>query len=171
MIPNSRACAKQAFFAELRGMSEHVVRLRPRYGEVDSMGVVYHAHYLVYFDVGRCEWLRAAGVPYAEVERRGFRLAVVDAGVRYLRPAHYDEELSVATRLEGVGAATVRFAYELRSGELRSGEPRGAAGLLATGHTRLGCLDTRNRPTRLPPEILAVLRRGISPPAPPSEKP
>lgn len=142
-------------------MSEHVVRLRPRYGEVDSMGVVYHAHYLVYFDVGRCEWMRAAGVPYADVERRGFRLAVVDADVRYLRPARYDEELSVATRLEAVGHASVRFSYEIRGG----------AGLLATGHTKLGCLDARNRPTPLPPDTVAALRRGMDAPPRPSERP
>jgi acyl-CoA thioester hydrolase len=140
-------------------MSEHVVRLRPRYGEVDSMGVVYHAHYLQYFDIGRTEWMRAAGAPYADVERRGFRLAVVDVGVRYLRPAVYDEELAVATRLEHVGGASVHFTYEVR----------GEAGLLATGHTRLGCLDQQNRPVRLPADTLAILRRGISAPARPSE--
>jgi acyl-CoA thioester hydrolase len=105
--------------------------------------------------------MRAKGVHYAEVERRGFRLAVVDAGVRYLRPAVYDEELSVATRLEAVGHATVRFSYEIRGG----------AGLLATGRTKLGCLDTRNRPTPLPPDTLAALRRGMDSPARPSERP
>ena len=142
-------------------MSEHVVRLRPRYGEVDSMGVVYHAHYLQYFDIGRTEWMRAAGMPYADVERRGYRLAVVDVGVRYLRPAVYDEELAVATRLEHVGGASLNFTYEVR----------GEAGLLVTGHTRLGCVDRNNRPIRLPAETLAVLRRGIPGSARPSETP
>jgi acyl-CoA thioester hydrolase len=142
-------------------MSEHVVRLRPRYGEVDSMGVVYHANYLAYFDIGRTEWMRAAGVVYAEMDRSGFRLAVVDAGVRYLQPAVFDEELSVATRLKAVGRATVHFTYEIR----------GRAGLLCTGHTRLGCLDTRNRPTGLPAEAYAALRRGMDGPARPSEGP
>jgi acyl-CoA thioester hydrolase len=149
------------FFAELTRMSEFVVPLRPRYGEVDSMGVVYHAHYLVYFDVGRTEWMRAAGTPYAEVERRGYRLAVVDAGVRYLRPARYDEPLVVAVTASEVGGASVTFTYELR----------GPAGLLATGHTRLGCLDRNNRPVRLPPETLATLRRGIPAGRGPSESP
>lgn len=149
------------FFAELTSMSEFVVPIRPRYGEVDSMGVVYHAHYLVYFDVGRTEWMRAAGTPYAEVERRGYRLVVVDAAVRYLRPARYDEALSLAVAAPEVGGASVTFSYELR----------GPSGVLATGHTRLGCLDRNNRPVRLPPETLAALRRGIPPGAGPSECP
>ena len=140
-------------------MSERVVAIRPRYGEVDSMGVVYHAHYLAYFDVGRTEWMRAAGTPYADLERRGFRLAVVEVDVRYLRPAHYDEELSLGTCVTEVGGASVVFAYELR----------GPGGVLATGHTRLGCLDQQNRPVRLPADALACLRRGMRPAATPSE--
>lgn len=140
-------------------MSEHVVPIRPRYGEVDSMGVVYHACYLVYFDVGRTEWMRAAGLPYAGLEARGFRLAVVDAGVRYLRGARYDEDLRLHTRLTEVGGATVTFTYELR----------GPAGLLATGHTRLGCLDISNRPARLPADARAALSRGIPAAGRPSE--
>lgn len=140
-------------------MSEHVVPIRPRYGEVDSMGVVYHAWYLLYFDVGRTEWMRAAGLPYADLERRGYRLAVVDAGLRYLRGARYDEDLRLHTRVSEVGGATVTFTYELR----------GPAGLLATGHTRLGCLDTANRPRRLPADAHAALAGGIPPAAPPSE--
>jgi len=142
-------------------MSERVVPIRPRYGEVDAMGVVYHAHYLVYFDVGRTEWMRAAGIPYAGLEARGYRLVVVDVGLRYLKPARYDEELSIATRVTEVGGASVLFAYELR----------GPAGLLATGHTRLGCLDHGNRPVRLPQDALTCLRRGIQPGPSPSESP
>jgi acyl-CoA thioester hydrolase len=142
-------------------MNERLVTLRPRYGEVDSMGVVYHANYLAYFDVGRTEWMRAAGCPYADLELRGIRLAVVDVGVRYIQPAHYDEELRLVTRVTQVGGATVTFGYELR----------GTAGLLATGHTRLGCLDRDNRPTRLPPDARECLGRGMRPEPGPSESP
>ncbi|HZL99463.1 MAG TPA: thioesterase family protein [Planctomycetota bacterium] len=124
--------------------------IRPRYGEVDSMGVVYHAHYLAYFDVGRTEYLRACGADYAELERRGFRLAVVDLAVRYLRGARFDDELRLAVLLTELGRASVRFEYELRRG----------AETLATGYTRLGCLDTRNRPTPLPADTLECLRGG-----------
>jgi acyl-CoA thioester hydrolase len=134
-------------------MSEFRVTIRPRYGEVDSMGIVYHAHYLVYFDVGRTECMRAAGTSYAELEARGFRLAVVEARVRYLRPARFDEELSLAVRVGHVGRASVGFDYRLDG-------PGGET--LATGHTRLGCLDGRQRPVALPGDAAACLRRGMA---------
>ncbi len=142
-------------------MGEHVTSLRPRYGEVDSMGVVYHAHYLQYFDVGRTEWMRAAGMPYAGLEERGLRLAVVDVRVRYLRGARYDRLLQLHTRVAEVGGATVTFTYELRDGST----------LLATGLTRLGCIDRSNRPVRLPPDARATLEQGRDGPPPASEGP
>ena len=132
-------------------MSEHVVPIRPRYGEVDSMGVVYHAHYLVYFDVGRTEWLRAHGADYAALERRGYRLAVVDVGVRYLHPARYDEELALTVGLVGLGRASVTFRYALRNAD---------GVLLSEGHTKLGCLNRENRPTRLPTDTYETLAQG-----------
>lgn len=131
-------------------MTEFRVPIRPRYGEVDSMGVVYHAHYLVYFDVGRCEYMRALGCPYADVEAAGFRLAVVDADVRYRSPAHYDRELSLVVWLTDVRGASVTFRYELRDGTR----------VLATGSTRLACLDEQNRPTRLPRDLHRTLLAG-----------
>lgn len=136
-------------------MSEFVVPIRPRYGEVDSMGVVYHAHYLVYFDVGRCEYMRSLGRPYASLEADGYRLAVVDADVRYRSPAHYDDELSLAVWLSDVRWASITFRYELRR----------QAQVLAGGSTRLACLDRSNRPTRLPSDVLSVLRAGRNDPA------
>lgn len=115
------------------------------------MGVVYHAHYLVYFELGRTEWMRAQGMPYASIEDRGLRLAVIDASVRYMRPAMYDQQISVATTVSAVAGASVMFNYELR-------DESGAT--LATGSTRLGCLDTNHRPTRLPADIMQALGRS-----------
>ena len=135
------------------------ISIRPRYGEVDSMGVVYHAHYLSYFDVGRTEYLRACGSSYAELERRGFRLAVVDLAVRYLRPARFDDELRLGVTLAELGRASLRFEYELQ----RAGET------LATGYTRLGCLDSGNRPTALPEDTLGCLGAALD--GPPGKPP
>jgi acyl-CoA thioester hydrolase len=132
-------------------MSEFAVAIRPRYSEVDSMGVVYHANYLVYFDVARTEWLRSAGADYAALERRGFRLAVVDLAVRYLLPAHFDDELSLAVWLTELRRASVTFRYSLRNGDGQ---------VLCDGHTRLGCLNRENRPTRLPADTLKTLEEG-----------
>lgn len=141
-------------------MSEFQVPIRPRYGEVDSMGVVYHANYLVYFDVGRCEYMRSLGRAYADIEDGGHRLAVIDAQVAYRRPARYDDDLRVAVWLTEVRGASIRFEYELR----------GPSGLvLATGSTRLACLDTDNRPARLPADVFETLRAGRNPRGAPSE--
>ncbi len=115
------------------------------------MGVVYHAQYLVYFDVGRTEYMRERGAPYAALEARGFQLVVVDVGVRYRHPARYDELLQLSTRLADLGPASVLFEYELRG-------PGGR--LLATGHTRLGCLGSHGRPTRLPDDVFEALARA-----------
>ncbi len=120
------------------------------------MGVVYHAHYLVYFELGRTEWMRCSGVPYAGIEDRGLRLAVIEARVRYRRPVQYDRQISVATTVSAVAGASVIFDYELR-------DESGA--VLASGFTRLGCLDTNNRPTRLPADILQALGRTDAPPS------
>jgi acyl-CoA thioester hydrolase len=141
-------------------MDSFSVPIRPRYAEVDGMGIVYHANYLVYFDVGRTEYMRAAGSDYARLERDGYRLVVVDAGVRYLLPARFDEDLRLEVSLPELKRASLTFRYVLR-------DCRGAT--LATGHTRLGCLDARHRPVGLPAEALACLRRGSPPPGTASE--
>lgn len=133
--------------------SPFTVTVRPRYGEVDSMGVVYHAHYLVYFEIGRTEFMRARGSAYAALEERGFRLAVVDAAVRYRQPARYDEELTVAVWLTSVRRASITFEYELLG-------PDGTH--LASGSTRLGCIDGSHRPTGLPADVQADLAAGVS---------
>ena len=74
-------------------MTETEVRVN--YSETDQMGVVYHARYLVWMDVARCEHVRRSGISYAELERRGFRLAVGDLRIRYRQPARYDDLVRV----------------------------------------------------------------------------
>lgn len=112
------------------------------------MGVVYHAHYLVYFELGRTEFMRARGVAYSGIEERGLRLAVIEAQVRYRRPALYDRELAVAAWVSSISGASVVFEYELRDD---------VDATLATGRTRLGCLGSDGRPTRLPADIIEAL--------------
>ena len=126
------------------------------------MGVVYHAHYLAYFELGRTELMRSLGADYAALERRGFRLAVIEAGLRYLAPAHYDQDCRVLTTIAAVGGASVRFEYRIEDD---------AGSLLATGHTRLGCVDRGNRPVRLPADARVALQSGSRPGTLPSERP
>jgi acyl-CoA thioester hydrolase len=89
-------------------------RVRVRYAETDRMGVVYHANYLVWFEVGRVEWLRQMGFSYREMEEQDdCAIAVVDVHCRYKAPARYDEELIVRTHLKNVRECMVHFAYEV----------------------------------------------------------
>lgn len=133
--------------------SEHRTRFRVRYGEVDRMGVAYHAHYLVWFEQGRTELLRSLGSTYRALEEAGTLLMVIETGVRHLKSAHYDDEIEVRTRLDGVKGVRMLFDYEVH----RAGD------LLATGFTVLAAADTRGRPRRLPPELAGLL--GTAPAA------
>ena len=129
-------------------MNEHTVTTRVRYGETDQMGVVYHAHYLAYFEMARTELLRSAGLAYSEMERRGIFLVVTEASCRYRSPARYDEVLQVRARVAGRGKASVRFEYDIRAEDGR---------LVAEGHTELASVDGRKRPTRLPDAVADLL--------------
>ena len=104
------------------------------------MHVAYHAHYLVWFEIGRTEFCRADGISYRELEASGVFLAVVDLRVRYRSPARYDDELHPETTLTGVGRVRLDHEYRL----LRDGL------ILATGATTLACLDTAGRLRPLP---------------------
>src|SRR6202035_4476481 len=106
-----------------RGENHHPIvneaRLRVRYAETDQMGVVYHANYFVWFEVGRVELLRQLGFSYRDMEQNDqCFIAVVDARCRYKAPARYDDEIVVRTRLKNVRESLVHFGYEL----LRAGD-------------------------------------------------
>jgi acyl-CoA thioester hydrolase len=128
------------------------VVLRVRYEETDRMGVVYHGKYFEYFEVGRTEWLRARGFAYRDMEARGAGLVVAEARARYLAPAHYDDLLTIRTRLVELGRATVDFRYEVLRGDA----------LLALGETQLVSVGPGGRPRRLPEELarLGAAARG-----------
>ena len=89
-------------------------KLRVRYAETDQMGVVYYANFLVWFELGRVEFLRQLGFRYRDIEREdGCYIAVVEARCRYKAPAFYDDELTVRTRLSFLRGSMVQFAYEI----------------------------------------------------------
>ena len=95
-------------------------RVRVRYAETDRMGVVYYANYLVWFEVGRTDWLRQTGWTYREMERDGISLPVIEAQCEYRQPARYDDEIDIATNGTLVTPVRVRFDYELsRAGDCR----------------------------------------------------
>ena len=89
-------------------------RVRVRYAETDQMGVVYHANYLVWFEVGRVELMRQRGLDYKRLEiDEGCWIAVVEVTARYKAPARYDDELTVETRVTTVRGPVIRFGYKI----------------------------------------------------------
>jgi acyl-CoA thioester hydrolase len=103
---------------------ESITPIRVRYAESDAMGIVHHAVYPVWMELGRSDLLRQLGQSYVEWEKRGVRMSVAEIRVRYRAPARYDELVEVRTRLKEAGRRKVVFAYEiLRDGtRLAEGE-------------------------------------------------
>ncbi len=128
--------------------------LRVRYAETDQMGVVYHANYLVWCEVGRTDFIRAAGTSYAELEREGLRLAVADAQLRFIAPARYDDEIRVDTWVERVQSRAVTFGYEIFRTH-PAPEQR-----LVRASTLLVALDSRGTPRTLPTTLLEWFREA-----------
>lgn len=126
-------------------MIESRSRVRVRYAETDQMGIAWHGNYFAWFEVGRTDLLRHLGSTYREMEALGLRLPVIECSARYRRPARYDDDLEVLTRLRAMGGARLEFEYEVR----RSG----ADDLLATGATTHASTDPTGRPRRLPAEL------------------
>ena len=123
--------------------------VRVRYAETDTMGVVYYANYFVWFEVGRCDLLRAVGSTYRELEARGVLLPVIEAHCEFRDPARYDDELEIATRGALLSPVRVEFRYEVVRRTDRT--------LLATGRTVHAAVDDLGRPRRLPADVREVL--------------
>jgi len=118
-------------------------RFRVRYAETDQMGVVYYANYLVWMEIGRAEYCRAAGIRYKDMELEdGVRLAVVDAHCRYLHPARYDEEITVKTWIAHANRRMIEFHYHIHNAEVSQG--------LADGETKHIFLGPDMKPVKLP---------------------
>ena len=124
--------------------------LRVRYAETDAMGVVYHTNYIVWFEVGRGEYMRQQGSDYAHVEDQGYYLPVVEVQARYLAPARYADLVRVRTWVEEARSRQVTFAYEVVMAE--TGQ------LLATGRTKHVCVDKEGAIRTIPQEIREMLK-------------
>ncbi len=131
----------------------HQTRFRVRYSETDQMGVVYHANYLIWMEIGRVELVRSRGFRYKDLEQsEGLFLTVVESNCRYLYPARYDQEIIVQTEVAGANPRVIDFSYEIRSADPNK--------LLAKGFTRHMWLNRNWRPTRLPEQYHGVLTIG-----------
>jgi acyl-CoA thioester hydrolase len=127
-------------------------RLRVRYAETDQMGVVYHANYFVWFEVGRVEYLRAKGFSYRDMEEKDRRrIAVVEARCRYKSPARYDDQVIIRTSVARQRGPILHFAYEA----VRESDGE----VLALGETVHLVLDDNFEPAELPEKY----RSGLKP--------
>jgi acyl-CoA thioester hydrolase len=132
----------------------HSIEFRVRYAETDQMRVVYHSNYLIWCEVGRTEFIRALGTPYAELERQNVTLAVVEASLRFHSAARYDNLIRVATTISDVRSRTVTFDYVISNAE--TGER------FVTASTKLVSLTRDSRLTVLPESLRKVLQNASS---------
>ena len=136
---------------------ETISELRVRYAETDQMGVVYHANYLIWCEIGRTDFIRAIGKPYAELERDGVVLAVSDAALRFHASARYDDPIRVHTRLIDVRSRAVTFSYRITHAETKT--------LLVSGTTALISLSRDGRLVSMPAHLRAFLEAAVTPAA------
>lgn len=130
--------------------SPQPINIRVRYAETDKMGVVYHANYFMWFEVGRCELLRTIGRSYREMEAEGIGLPVIEAHCEYKAAARYDDELQVKTWGKLLSPARVEFVYEIS-------RPADST-VNAIGRTVHAAVDASGRPCRLPAYIQDLLQ-------------
>ncbi|MCP3772230.1 acyl-CoA thioesterase [Paenibacillus sp. MZ04-78.2] len=128
--------------------------LRVRYQETDQMGVVYHANYLNWFEVGRTEMIRELGMPYQALEARGLLLPVIEADLKFRSPARYDDLVTIDTKVVELRSLRLQFAYEIKRGEE----------VLVTGRTQHVWLNRDWKPVRIDrevPDLYALLFKAM----------
>ncbi|MGB2761338.1 MULTISPECIES: acyl-CoA thioesterase [Maribacter] len=131
-------------------MRTNEISFRIRYSETDQMGVVYHGNYAQYLELARVEWLRSLGISYKSMEEGGIMLPVISLSINFLKPALYDDLITVKVILNKKPAVRIEFDYEIIN---EAGE------LLATANTVLVFMDMkRKRPTKCPQVLLDKLK-------------
>jgi acyl-CoA thioester hydrolase len=124
-------------------LRQHEIEIRVRYQETDPMGLLHHANYFTYFEIGRTELLRASGGNYRRMEEAGLLVVVVKAECRFHRPARYDDVLRLRTTVVRVTPAKIEHEYQLLCNEE----------LLATGHVTMAVVDRNGRVQQVPEEF------------------
>ncbi len=134
-------------------MHIHKTKLRVRYSETDKMGVVYHGNYIQYFEVGRVEYMRDIGVIYAELEKQGIGMPVVNINIDYLLPAPYDEEITIETWIESLPTSKIVF-HNRALNELGK--------VVSKAEVTLVFINNRFRPVKSPNSVIeALIAKGI----------
>ncbi len=132
----------------------HAIEFRVRYAETDQMQVVYHSNYLIWCEMGRTEFIRALGTPYAELEKQNVTLAVVEANMRFHSAARYDNLIRVTTTVADVRSRTITFDYVITNAE--TGER------FVSASTKRASLTRDNRLTTLPEYLRKLLEDAVT---------
>ncbi len=131
-------------------MFEHSTKIRVRYGETDQMGYMYYGNYAQFYEVGRVEMLRSMGLTYSGMEASGIMMPVVELSCKYLKPALYDEEITVKVIMKEMPRIRIHFNYELYNEKQE---------LINTGETLLVFINmTTNRPCLAPEDFRDKLK-------------
>ncbi len=124
---------------------------RVTYAETDRMGFVYYANYLIYFEIGRTEYIRSSGMAYKELEDMGYMLPVLEASCKYHKPARYDDVLTIRTTISEFKGIRLGFTYEI----IRDGIK------LVEGTTSHAFVDIEGRPRKLSPELQEKIKKAL----------
>ena len=134
-------------------MKSNIIQFRVRYGETDQMSFVYHGNYAQYFEMGRTEWLRKLGITYKNMEESGIMLPVISLNTNYLKPAKYDDLLTLKTTLTNTPLVKIKFDFEIYNEKNE---------LLTTANATLAFINSiTKKPTRAPEYLLKKLRKTI----------
>lgn len=135
-------------------MYENICKTRVRYGETDQMGYVYYGNYAQFLEIGRVEAMRALGMSYRDMEESGIMLPVTELNIKYLKPAFYDDEITIHTYIKEMPSIRIRFDYEIKN---TKGE------VLCKAFTTLVFVKKENmRPRSAPEDFLEKLERFLS---------
>jgi len=126
-------------------MLTHTTEIRVRYADTDKMQFVYNGKYLEYFEVGRTELLRSTGLSYAELEKNGYQLPLIEANVKYKNPAYYDDILEIEASVKELYSSKVHIEYVIRRKETKE--------LIAEGFTTHIFIKTDTKKAVRPPQI------------------
>ena len=136
--------------------TKNITSYRVIYGDTDQMGIVYYANYLRWFEKGRSEFLRQIGLPYTQIESRGYYFPVTEVSCRYFKSVRYDDVITIATQLKSFGRAMLHFEYRIcMESETTS---------LALGWTKHACVNADGRITRIPEAFARLLSQALAPP-------
>lgn len=128
-------------------MIESVSKVTVRYAETDAMGIVYHANYLPWLEISRTQMLKEVGFPYKQLEEDGLLLPVLEINFKYRKPARYDEEITIITRMKKEPLVKIHLEYEVKRG----------TDLLGTGYSIHAFMNREGRPLKAPKHFIDSL--------------